>query len=279
MEVDLHIHTMESDGTYTPEDIIKRAKEKGLKAIAITDHDTVAGLKRAREIAKKLKFEFIDGIELSCNSQEGLEVHILGYYLNIEDKIFLKELEKLDKKREERNLKIMEKLRENGVDIDENQLKNMATGNILSRLHFANYLLEKGIVGNRNEAFERYLGKTGVAYVEKDDFPPEKAVEILKKNGAFVSLAHPKLISNNDEKVEKLMIRLKELGLDGIEAQYSSFTKSERKKYKKLAKKYDLLITGGSDFHGGNRENIDLGCGGIEYEQLKKIKNKLKKER
>ena len=274
MEVDMHIHTVESDGTYTSEEIIERAIKNRVIALAITDHDTVAGLKEGKKAADKYGLEFIQGIEISCN-EKNLEVHILGYYLNLEDEKFLSELKELEEAREKRNRKIIEKFEKIGIIIDIEELKTFAPGNIISRLHFANYLLEKGIVGNKTEAFEKYLGRTGLAYVPKENFPPERAVKILKDNGAFVSLAHPKLITLNDEVLNELIIRLKECGLDALEAQYSSFSKIEKQKYKRLAKKHELLITGGSDFHGGNREGVDIGDAGLEYSQFERIKRKL----
>ena len=276
MEVDMHIHSIESDGTYTPEEIIFRAMKNNVVALAITDHDTVAGVKRGREVAQKFQMEFIEGIEVSCN-EEDLEVHVLGYYLNLEDEEFLAELRELEEARDKRNRKIIEKFEKIGIIIDIEELKSFAPGNIISRLHFANYLLEKGIVLSKNEAFDKYLGKHGIAYVPKENFPPERAVKMIKKNGGFVSLAHPKLITLNDEKLNDLIMRLKECGLDALESQYSSFSKSEKQKYKKLAKKYGLLITGGSDFHGGNREGVDIGDAGLEYSQLEAIKKKLNK--
>lgn len=276
MEVDMHIHSIESDGTYTPEEIILRAMKNNVVALAITDHDTVAGVKRGREVAQKFQMEFIEGIEISCN-EEDLEVHVLGYYLNLEDEEFLAELRELEEARDKRNRKIIEKFEKIGIIIDIEELKSFAPGNIISRLHFANYLLEKGIVLSKNEAFDKYLGKHGIAYVPKENFPPERAVKMIKKNGGFVSLAHPKLITLNDEKLNDLIMRLKECGLDALESQYSSFSKSEKQKYKKLAKKYGLLITGGSDFHGGNREGVDIGDAGLEYSQLEAIKKKLNK--
>lgn len=276
MEVDMHIHSIESDGTYTPEEIILRAMKNNVVALAITDHDTVAGVKKGREVAQKFQMEFIEGIEVSCN-EEDLEVHVLGYYLNLEDEEFLAELRELEEARDKRNRKIIEKFEKIGIIIDIEELKSFAPGNIISRLHFANYLLEKGIVLSKNEAFDKYLGKHGIAYVPKENFPPERAVKMIKKNGGFVSLAHPKLITLNDEKLNDLIMRLKDCGLDALESQYSSFSKSEKQKYKKLAKKYGLLITGGSDFHGGNREGVDIGDAGLEYSQLEAIKKKLNK--
>lgn len=276
MEVDMHIHTVESDGTYTPEEIMMRAIKNNVIALAITDHDTVAGIESGKKIADRYGLEFIEGIEISCNVGD-LEVHVLGYYLNLQDKVFLGELEELEKARDERNRKIIEKFEKLGIIVDTEELRRLAPGKIISRVHFANYLLEKGIVTSKNEAFDKYLGRNGAVYVPKENFPPERAVKMIKENGGFASLAHPKLITLNDEVLNNLILKLKECGLDALEAQYSSFSKIERQKYKRLAKKYDLLITGGSDFHGENREGVDLGDAGLEYSQLEKIKKHLNK--
>lgn len=277
MEVDLHIHSYESDGTDSPMEIVKRAKKNGVKVIALTDHDTIAGISECEKYAKEQEIEFIKGIELSC-SKNNTEIHILGYFLNLEDEEFISELEKLKKERDSRNEKIIEKFKNVGINIDVERLKKMSTGKILSRMHFANYLIEEKIVSTKQEAFIKYLGTDGKAYVPRENFPPERAVEILEKNGAFVSLAHPKLITLNNEVLENLIISLKKYGLDGIEAEYSSFSKDEKRFYKKLAKKYSLLVTGGSDYHGGNREGIDIGYSGIEYSIYQLIKDRKRSE-
>ena len=184
MEVDLHIHTIASDGTFTPEEVILEAKRRGLKALAITDHDIVDGIEEAKKKAQEIGIEFVQGIEISCNTQD-YEVHILGYFLNLEDKKFMNELEELKKARDNRNLK-----------------------------HFANYLVEKGAVLSKEEAFDKYLGKRGRAYIPKENFPPERAVKMLSENGAFVSLAHPKLVVNNDGIIENMISNLVKVGLN-----------------------------------------------------------------
>lgn len=269
----MHIHTIASDGTFTPEEVVKRAKSFGMKTIAITDHDTVDGLAEGKKTAEEVGIEFIQGIEISCNV-DNLEVHILGYFLNLEDGEFLAELKELKKARENRNKKVVEKLEKCGIVVDMEKVKNMAPGNIISRVHIANYLVEIGAASSKNDAFERYLGKNGVAYVPKENFPPERAVKMLHANGAFVSIAHPKLITQNDGLLENMISELRKLGLGGLEAIYSTFTPSEKRKYKKMAKRHSLLVTGGSDFHGANREGIDIGDTGLEYSQFRLIKER-----
>lgn len=273
MDVDLHIHTIASDGTFTPEEVVKRAKEKGLKALAVTDHDTVDGLAEAKKTAAEIGIEFVQGIEISCNTGE-YEVHILGYFLDLTDEKFMAELEELKKARDERNIKMAQKLEALGIKVDMERVKAMAPGNIISRVHFANYLVETGVALSKTDAFDKFLGRNGKAYIPKENFPPERAVKMLKANSAFVSIAHPKLITTNDGILENMVAELVKYGLNGIEAQYGIFTPTDIKKYKKMAKRYGLLVTGGSDFHGANREGVDIGDTGINYSQFRLIKER-----
>lgn len=272
INVDLHIHSYFSDGSFSPEEIIKRAVEKKLKVISITDHDNIDSLKIANSIAKKYDLEFINGIEFSANIGKN-DVHILGYFLNLEDKIFIERLEKLLKSRSERNKKIIEKLNINGIIINEEEVKKYAKGRILGRIHFAKALIEKNVVSSVKEAFDKFLSANACAFVERVDCDPIEIVKYLKENGAFISLAHPKLISKDDNFTINLVEKLKNYGLDALEINYPNFTKEDIAKYKTWAKKYNLFLTGGSDFHGDNRPNIDIACAGITYEQLEKIKN------
>ncbi len=269
---DLHSHTIASDGSYTPSELVTNAKKNGLKGIAITDHDTIYGLKEGKEKAEEIGIEFIEGIELSSNIM-GRDVHILGYFLNLKDENFLNSLINLKKLREERNTRIINKLSKYKIYITEQEIQEEAKGPIVGRLHIANVLINKGYVYSKNEAFISYLGKTGVAYEEKENFTPHMAVKMLKENGAFVSLAHPKFFSSKISEIENLVKELKVLGLDALEIEYPNFSKLEKNMYRDLADKYDLKITGGSDFHGINREKIELGCEGLTYSEFLDIKN------
>lgn len=271
MEVDLHIHSTASDGTFSPRQIVEMAVQKKLKAIALTDHDNIDGLKEAQYYANLHNLEFVDGIEFSCSSF-GNEVHILGYFLNLEDKIFINRIQELLKSRDVRNEKIIEKLNKNGIMINIEDVKRESDGNILGRVHFANALIRKNYCKNIDEAFEKFLGKNGLAYEPRINCSPEIVVQYLKENGAFSSLAHPKFVSKDENFILDLIKKLKKYGLNGIEAEYSSFSPEEKRKYKSWAKKFDLIITGGSDFHGDNREYLSLGDAGLNYEQFEKIK-------
>ena len=272
MEVDLHIHTSCSDGTFSIEEIFKEAHGKKMKAIAITDHDTIDGLKLGLEVSKQYNIEFINGIEISCNLDHN-EIHILGYFLNIEDTNFIKDIKYLQNERNRRNARIVEKLEKNGVIVNVEELEKYAVGNILGRMHMAKYLADKKYVTNMVEAFSKYLGRGGLAYVEREKFSPQKAVELIRKNGGLSSIAHPHLITHDENYLEKLILDLKNNGLGAIECYYNGYDKSDRKYYKRLAKKYSLLATGGSDFHGDNRVGIEIGSSGLEYGQFLEIKS------
>lgn len=272
---DLHLHTIVSDGTYTPNELVKLAKEKELKGIAVTDHDTIFGIEEAIISGEKMGIEIIPGIEFSSNLS-GEDVHILGYFINMKDSVFLERLRKINTVRTERNLKILDNLEKYKMKITMEELIAEAKGHIVSKLHIANVMRNKGFVYTKEEAFKSYLGKSGVAHINHGNFTPHRAVEILKENGAFISLAHPKLYSRDINKIEKLIVELKPLGLAGIEVEYPGFTKEEKKQYMELARKYDLAVTGGSDFHGENRSHIDIGDEGITYSQMQDIKRRIK---
>lgn len=275
---DLHTHTVNSDGTFTVEELLKKASEKGLKIVAITDHDTVDGLldeEKIKEYEKKYNIEVIKGIEMSCTLDKK-DVHILGYFLNLHDEDFLNELKRIAEIRDERNEKIIKKLADLKIPVTMEELKEIVQGNIISKAHFAEVMLKKGYVNCKADAFKNYLGKTGAAFVEKRDYKPADAVDILVKNGAFVSLAHPKLITENQEELENIIADLKKHGLRGLEVNYYSFSEKDKKLFRELAKKYDLVITGGSDFHGGNRVEAALGQTGLNQEEFDILKKSLK---
>ncbi len=276
---DLHTHTVNSDGTFTVEEVVKLASEKGLDVVAVTDHDSVDGLrdeKKLREYEEKYKVEIIKGIEMSCNLK-GKDVHILGYFLNLEDKNFLKELERIAEIRNERNEKIIKKLADLKLPVTMEELLEIVQGNVISKAHFAEIMLKKGYVSCKSDAFKNYLGKGGAAFVEKRDYQPADAVDILVKNGAFVSLAHPKLITDDFAEVERIVSDLVKHGLRGLEVNYYSFSKKDREKYMVLAEKYNLIITGGSDFHGVNRVESSLGGTGLNKSEYENLKKSLKK--
>ncbi len=278
--IDLHTHTTLSDGTDSPEELIEKAKLVGLRALALTDHDNFNGLVRARKKAMEEGIEFINGIELSADYIKG-EVHILGYFFDkdpTEDEDLMREIARLQEIRRQRNVKLFEKLHEVGVCItEEDVLAQMKNERLMCRPHFAMALIQKGYAADMQEAFDKYLGDDGLAFVSKRTISPEETIEILKKAKAFVSLAHPFLIRcKNEEERRGLIERLASCGLHGIEVHYSENSEEETRLSLEYAKNFGLIPTGGSDYHGNNKLHIALGRGkgnlAIDYSVLEKMK-------
>lgn len=275
--IDFHIHTTFSDGTYSPVEVVRMAKEAGLKAFSITDHDTISGLSEAKQEAELLNIDFINGIELSTDYL-GKEVHILGYFLNLEDEKLINKLRELKEERDKRALMLIEKLKKYKVEITMEDIMEEVPGDIISRMHVANVLVNKGYVRNKREAFATYLGDSGVAYIPKENLSPEDAVKMIKENGGLAFIAHPKLISIGNEKFKHLVDHLMKFGLDGIEVYYSGFTYLDILYYEKIAAERDLLISGGSDFHGDNREGTKIGENKAPEYIYEKMKEKIEQK-
>jgi hypothetical protein len=277
--IDLHTHSTASDGTLSPTELISAAKAAGLDAIALTDHDTAGGLQEAAEAGKRLGVEVIPGCELSVTySKKPAFMHILGLYLPVEPKGLTEGLEYLNKRREDRNIQIVQKLRDLGISISYEELLEQAGDGTVGRPHFAQLLIKKGVVPNISEAFSRFLGDGGKAYLPKEKFDAEKAIPLLKAEGASVVLAHPYSLHIKGATLEEELTRLKEIGLDGIECLYPLHSEEQTKKYIALAEKLDLLVLGGSDFHGDTKPDIKLGVGtgklNVPYELLEKMKDR-----
>ncbi len=280
--IDLHSHTVCSDGTYTVKEIIDYAVQKGLSALAITDHDTVSGVKEAMEYSKQFgNFELVAGIEFSTN-EDGFknDIHILGYYFNYEDEEFLCALKDIIDSREIRNKKMIEKMKSDGLDVTYEDILALSDDGVITRSHFCRWLVSKGYAKDVNDGFAKFLGNGKKYYVRRDKVTPKKAIDLVHKAGGICSLAHPILYNLDNKKLEQLVSTLAEQNIDGIEGIYTTYNEHETKKIKQLADKYGLIITGGSDFHGKNKVGIDLGCGygdlKIPYEVLKNIKEKIK---
>lgn len=258
MRADLHSHTTASDGTFTPRQSVERAKEKGLAALAITDHDTVAGLAEAQAAGAELGVEIVPGIEIS-SVHNGKDVHVLGYYMNTSDETFLSRLEELRDVRNLRNRMMIARLAELGIIITLEEVearKKEPVGNV-GRPHIAEVLTEKGVVSSMNEAFERYLGSTGAAYVNPPRITPEEAIDLIHSARGAAVLAHPGLY-DNPELVRTLIAH----GLDGIEVYHPDNSTEDEELYGALADEAGILKTSGSDFHGmrgGVVFHADLG--------------------
>jgi len=273
--IDLHVHTTASDGSLTPREVVRRAKALGLKAIAVTDHDTVAGVEEALEEGILCGLEVIPGIEISVDVTKGT-CHLLGYFIDYKEKDLLKRLLFIQRAREERNLKMLQKLKALGIDLTLEEVKAQAKDGQICRPHFALAMIKKGYVSSVDEAFERFLKKGGPAYVEKFRLSPEEAIRMILQSKGIPVLAHPFTLELEKEEFETFLKELKQHGLKGIEAYYPDHTLEQTEFYERLGKKYGLLITGGTDFHGPPREEIELGKGrgnlSIPYELLLKLK-------
>jgi predicted metal-dependent phosphoesterase TrpH len=253
--VDLHIHTTASDGLLTPAEVVRVALEKGLSAIAITDHDTTDGLDEAVAAARGHELEVIPGIELSAE-QGSREVHILGYYVNHRDRDLQEKLEVLGRARRERARRMVGKLASMGLPVSwERVLEIAGDSSAFGRPHVAQALQEKGYVGSINEAFYKFIGLGGPAYVARYKLTPTQALEIIRAAGGLPVLAHP-------WRQEDVVIKLAGCGLVGLEAYYPRYSHEEREELAKLGQRYGLLATGGTDFHG-YEQNGPLSLGDV----------------
>ncbi len=273
--IDLHVHSTYSDGTLTPSELVKKAFSINLAAMALTDHDTIDGIPEAVSCAADYDIELIPGIELST-FYDKKEIHIVGLYIDYTDKNFKKELEFLKQSREKRNEKIAARFCEIGIPVSYDEMKKMYEGAVITRANFADYLVRKGYVKSRNEVFDRYLGDSKPCYVPREKMLPEKAIKMIKSVGGVPVLAHPVLYHMGNEQMNKLMDYLCQHGIAGLEAVYSTYTMGDELEMKHIAKERNLLISGGSDYHGANKPDIELGTGRghlfVPEEILTKIK-------
>lgn len=264
--VDLHVHSNRSDGTFTPTELVDYAIQKELAAFALTDHDTTAGLQEAISYAEKLREtnenvpEVIPGIELSTEYC-GKDVHIVGLYIDYTSKQFNEELEEFVASRERRNEKMCHLLREKGIDITYEKLLAEFPDCVITRAHYGKYMLSRGYVGSMTEAFDRYIGDHAPCFVPREKITPQQGISMILSAGGIPILAHPILYHLSDARLDELVATLKEAGLMGIEAIYTTYAPSEERQIRALAKKYGLLISGGSDFHGSIKPKTDLRVG------------------
>ena len=264
--VDFHTHSTASDGTVSPSDLIDAAEAKRLAAIALADHDTTAGLAEAAQRAELYpQLHFIPGIEISAVCQTGM-LHILGLGIDPSAEPLVKLVSQLREAREDRNPKIIAKLQAMGLDIDMDDVLaavpaqlDQAT-RIVSRVHIASALLKKGLIRDINEAFDRYIGKDGPAFVDKERLSPREAFDAIHSAGGAAVLAHPvHLKCNNSAQLERIVREFISSGLDGMECYHSDHSPELTRQYLDLARKFKLLVTGGSDFHGSTKPAVMLG--------------------
>jgi hypothetical protein len=257
--VDLHCHSTASDGTLAPAAVVQLACRNGLSALALTDHDTIGGISEAANEAAKLGLDFLPGIEISCECFPGT-MHLLGYGVDPES-TFLRDLtRRLIEARDDRNPRIIRKLNELNVAITMAEVEAESGGGVVGRPHIAAILLRKGYVSSIKQAFDKYLGTSGAAYFDKERIPPREAFDLIHRSGGLPVLAHPvQLRTGNDGELARIIKDCVDLGLIGLEVIHSDHNAELVDKYSALAEKFGLLKTGGSDFHGSNKKDIDLG--------------------
>lgn len=277
--VDLHTHSICSDGTFTPKELISYGKEKGLSAIALTDHDTLQGVDEALYYGDKYGVEVIPGIEVSTEYDNN-ELHIVGLFVNKDNAEFVAALNKLRADRENRNVEMVEKLNSIGVSIDYKNVLKRANGGVITRAHIAREIIDNGYATSNNEVFDRYIGKDKPAYIKRELMSWQDTLYLIEKSGGLSILAHPLLYKLSYKRLEMIVGDLANFGLAGIEAYYSSHSPAEVKYIKILADKNRLKLSGGSDFHGKNKPKLDLGIGygelKVPYEVLEILKKELK---
>ncbi|SHO50662.1 PHP domain-containing protein [Anaerocolumna xylanovorans] len=282
--IDLHVHSNASDGTLSPTEVAGLAASLSLSAIALTDHDTLSGVREAQSAALVLSdsenpLRIIPGAELSVAYRKK-DIHILGLFLDINNKPLNDALHTALIKRDERNEKMASNLRSAGIDITVDKLKAVEGEAVLTRAHFAKYMTEHGYTKTNKEAFEKYLNDSSPYYVPRDYLTPEKAISLIHQAGGLAVLAHPLLYKYNLEQLDDLISLLTKFGLDGIEAIYSMNTGFDEGIVRRFANRYNLVITGGSDFHGKNKPDIGLGFGKgnlkVPETLLEPLENRLK---
>lgn len=281
--VDLHVHSTESDGTLTPAEVVLAAKEAHLSAFALTDHDTASGIAKAAPVAAEYGIELIPGIELSTEYEiptaksQRKEVHVVGLYINPGHPKLLAKTKEFRDCRDSRNEKMVEALQKEGFDITMESLIAENPDSVITRANIARYLYQHGAIKSVQEAFDKYIGDGCKCYVGRFKVTPMEAVELIHEAGGIAILAHPLLYHMSTVTLQRLIDDLKAVGLDGIEAIYSTYTTGEEQFVKKLAAKNSLLISGGSDFHGENKPAIHLGTGRghlyVPYSVLEDIKS------
>lgn len=279
--VDLHAHTVASDGSYTATELVRYAKEKGLSALAITDHDTMAGVAEAKKAGEQFGVKIIPGVELGTRV-DGRDVHLVGLFIDETNEELMMSLKEMSECRDERNLKMIDQLKEAGFDIDRSDLALFGEHQNVAKGLFAQLLVDKGYAESVKEALNQYLVKGKVGYVEKEVFSPEECIRLIHNAGGLVFVAHLHQIDRkNPGHSEEVCRRLIEMGADGLETLYCEFDDHWRAVTEKIAEDYYCLRSGGSDFHGRIKKGLDLAVGygdlSIPYTFVEAMEEKLKK--
>ncbi|MGP3777821.1 PHP domain-containing protein [Halanaerobium saccharolyticum] len=270
-KIDLHMHTTASDGASTPAELVEKCIELDLEVIAVTDHDNMTSVEEVEKLGRQKGLKVVPGIEISTYRGEA-EYHILGYFVDPENDALLGLTEAILDSRVERTHKMIEKLSEMGYPLEFADVKKYATGVSLGRPHVARAMVDKGYIEEIGDAFtEEFIAGGGKAYVEKKNVLPVEAIEVILKADGIPVIAHPYIINHGEALDKEEIARLKNLGLKGVEVYQTKHNEKITKKYKQIAEELDLLITGGSDYHGENSPGIlpgDRGMTEAEFEKL-----------
>jgi predicted metal-dependent phosphoesterase TrpH len=277
--IDLHCHSTASDGSLSPREVVRLGHSAGLSAMSLTDHDTVAGLPEAADEAAKLGIDFVTGIEISAEYPAPGTLHILGYGIDPQSPVLREMTQKLVEGRDNRNPRIIARLQELGVAITMEEVEAESGGGVIGRPHIAAILVRKGYVSSVKQAFDKYLAPGGLAYFDKERLTPAQAIQCIRDSGGVAVLAHPvQLRTENDAQLETFVKNLVDLGLAGLEILHSDHSAALVEKYRQLARRFGLIPTGGSDFHGRTKEKIQLGYvngGRVPRELFEGLKEKL----
>lgn len=273
MFADLHLHTHFSDGTYTPEELVGHARDKGLSAIALTDHDTVEGCPRAAAACKEVGIEFVSGTELTAD-HKNTEIHILGYFLEVENPVLLKEIAKCQVTRQDRIREMVERLNRQQIPLKADRVFAIANCSSPGRPHVARALVEEGFCSSVDEAFDRFLKHNRPAWVPKRRISAADAIDLIHTAGGLAVMAHPGL-NRTDAVIEPAV----EAGLDGIECFHTRHSTVASERYLEIADKYHLLVTGGSDCHGMNKGKPLIGTIKLPYQHVEMLKVAVMKSR
>ncbi|MBV8780695.1 MAG: PHP domain-containing protein [Phycisphaerae bacterium] len=261
--VDLHCHSTASDGTLAPDEVVRVAKQNGLVGLALTDHDTVAGVPGAATEAHRVGIAFIAGIEISCEYPRPGTMHLLGYGIDPDNPTLRDMTKTLIDGRNKRNEKMIARFNEIGIPLTMEKVLEQSGDGVIGRPHFAAALMKMGVVSTIAEAFKTYLGQGGRVYFDKERLSPKQAIEMIRQAGGLTVLAHPsQLQKENNAQLENAIKELIDYGLAGVEVIHSDHRESLIDFLSELADKYHLLKTGGSDFHGSNKPHISLGKAG-----------------
>lgn len=267
--VDLHIHTIFSDGSSTVKEVLDAASAKGLKAISITDHDCTDAFPLACEMGSELGIEVIPGVELSSEI-DGADIHVLGYYIDITNPTFVKKLSEMKDARYFRAKKMVENLNKQGIDLRFETVLSIAGVGAIGRPHIAAAMLREELVYSFREAFDKFIGYGSLAYVEKLKMHPKEVFDLIKQAGGVPVLAHPG-VTQVDERIPEFIRD----GLQGIEVYHTEHPPSAERHYSRIAKKHHLAVTGGSDFHSSNHNKSEIGIPQVPYLTVKSLKEKL----